>query len=139
MMDPVTEEAKFMDAEDVFLEESARTLGMDRSELEREAAAGRVEWRHRYREPVEIRAVKWGSEFGEPEQMGARKASASGERSEGGDMVGGDLDFLRGMELTLEDSRAAEVRDIVEVAGEYVDTYGSASPEGVDPPCENRR
>lgn len=55
LYDPVADDALFLDAEDAFLGDSARALGMDRSTLEQLASAGQIQWRNNFCIANEIR------------------------------------------------------------------------------------
>ncbi len=53
--DPAIDEIRQADHMDAFLSDSAHALGIDRSRLEREAAAGLIEWRQENFRPYEVR------------------------------------------------------------------------------------
>ncbi len=55
LYDPASDDARFMDAEDAFLNDSAHALGIDRSQLEQLAAAGKIQWRDNFCIAHEIR------------------------------------------------------------------------------------
>ncbi len=55
MIDPQKEDAAFLDAEDAWLDDSARAIGIDRSMLERLAARGEIQWRENYGKGFEVR------------------------------------------------------------------------------------
>lgn len=55
VFDPAKEMAGFYDAEDAWLEDSAKAIGIDRSRLERLAVAGQIQWRENYGHGHEVR------------------------------------------------------------------------------------